>query len=96
MTKFDRDDDGYLDWLEANPHGFVLNSYRRPHPRYLTLHRATCKSVSRTAEPPVRWTTSDFIKVCSADVADIDAWCRTEVGGTPQPCGMCDPQAQTR
>jgi hypothetical protein len=92
---FDRNDAAYVDWLEANPHGFVLNSYRRPQPGYLILHRVACKSVSRTAEPPVRWTTSDYVKVCATDVAAIRAWCRQEAGGQAQPCGQCRPLAQT-
>jgi hypothetical protein len=96
MLVFDHDEEGYAEWLEANPHGFVLNSYRRPKRGYLILHRAACKSVSRTAEPPVRWTTSDFIKVCATNVVDIEAWCRKETGGNLQPCGMCHPQAPSR
>ena len=91
MQVFDHDDAGYVGWLEANPHGFVLNSYRSPQPSYLILHRATCSSISRTSEPPVRWTTSDFIKICSNEVTEIEAWCRRETGTGPQPCGMCRP-----
>jgi hypothetical protein len=91
MQVFDQDDDGYVDWLESNPHGFVLNSYRRPKASYLILHQVECKSVSRIAEPPVRWTTSDFIKVCAANVAEIEAWCRKEAGSSPLACGKCKP-----
>jgi hypothetical protein len=88
---FDNDDVAYVAWLYANPGGYVLNTYRKPHPDYLILHRAACKSISRTAEPPVRWTTSDFVKVCAESVAEIDAWCRENAGGAPQPCGQCHP-----
>ena len=91
MRIFDRDDAGYVDWLESNPHGFVLNSYRGPKTSYLILHQAVCKSVSRIADPPVRWTTSEFIKVCATDVAEIEEWCGNKTGSSPQPCGMCRP-----
>lgn len=91
MQLFKDDDTAYVEWLEANPHGFVLNSYRRPNSDYLILHRATCKSVSRTAEPPVRWTSGGYIKVCAKDVSEVEAWCRRETGANPQLCGMCRP-----
>lgn len=93
MPVFDHADEAYVTWLESNPHGFVLNTYRLPNPDYLILHRATCKSISRTAEPPVRWTTSDFVKVCADNVAEIEAWCRAKAAETPQPCGQCHPRS---
>lgn len=46
MQIFDYDDGSYLAWLVVHPDGFVVNSYRRPIPDYLILHRSTCKSVS--------------------------------------------------
>lgn len=95
MQVFDRDDAGYVGWLDANPHGFILNSFRGPKPDYLILHQAACKSVSRMADPPVRWTTGDYIKVCATNAAEIEAWCRKEAGSSPQPCGMCKPLSPT-
>lgn len=91
MQMFDRDDTGYLAWLDTNQDGFVVNSYRKPAANYLILHRATCKSISRTAPEPIRWTTSDFIKVCSIDLAELERWAREVGGGTLSPCGMCRP-----
>lgn len=91
MPVFDNADADYVRWLEAHPGGYVLNTYRKPHLDYLILHRATCKSISRTAEPPVRWTTSDFLKVCAVTIAEIDAWCHKETGVDPRPCGQCRP-----
>lgn len=90
MTEFKDDDVAYTNWLAENPNGYVLNTYRKPSPGYLILHRATCKSISRLADPPVRWTTSDFLKVCATDISEIEDYCR-KVGGSPQPCGQCRP-----
>ncbi len=91
MRTFDHDDAGYLAWIDANPHGLVVNAYRRPTPDYLILHRATCKSISRTPPEPIRWTTSAFIKVCSTNRPELERWARETTGGTLSPCGMCHP-----
>ena len=91
MVTFDRDDEAYVTWLAAHPHGFVINAHRTPQPDYLMLHRATCAFISRTAEPPVRWTTSVYIKVCADTIAELTEWSRTVDGGTLQPCGKCCP-----
>jgi len=34
------DDAGYLDWLETNPHAYVLNAERSPNKGYLIPHSA--------------------------------------------------------
>lgn len=91
MPHFTDDDAAYLNWLAANPHGFVLNAERNPNPGYLILHRAACKSISRSAEPPVRWTTGGYLKVCAATTSEIEDWCFAQTGGHPQPCGQCRP-----
>jgi hypothetical protein len=92
MPVFDNADADYVRWVDAHPGGYVINTYRKPHPDYLILHRATCKSISRTAEPPVRWTTSDFLKICALKIVEIDAWCQQETGVPSQPCGQCRPR----
>jgi hypothetical protein len=37
---------GYLAWVEQNPDGSVLNTYRTPTAGYLKLHRATCRTIN--------------------------------------------------
>lgn len=91
MRVFDNADTDYVCWLEAHPAGYVFNAYRKPHRDYLILHRTACKHVSRTAEPPVRWTTSGYIKVCADTTSEIEGWCRDHAGSAPHPCGHCRP-----
>lgn len=91
MTVFNNADAEYVRWLADNPEGYVLNAERKPQPGYLILHRAACKHIARTAEPPVRWTSSGYIKVCAHSTAVIERWCRKAVNGSPQPCGHCHP-----
>jgi hypothetical protein len=46
MRIFEDDDAGYLAWVGSHPHGFVVNTFRKPDPRYLMLHRATCHTIT--------------------------------------------------
>lgn len=91
MLSFDRDDVGYLAWLDTNQDGFVVNSNRKPTANYLRLHRATCTSISRTAAEPIRWTSGGYIKTCSVNISDLERWAREVTGGTLTPCGQCRP-----
>jgi hypothetical protein len=45
MRIFEDDDAGYHAWIDGHQHGFVVNSYRKPDPLYLILHRATCGTI---------------------------------------------------
>jgi hypothetical protein len=56
MEWFIDDDGSYTDWIARNPEGFVLNTYREPTPRYLKLHRATCRTINGHPARGVRWT----------------------------------------
>src|SRR5829696_7721217 len=45
MRIFEDDDTGYLAWVESHQHGFVVSTTRKPDPRYLMLHRASCGTI---------------------------------------------------
>lgn len=85
----DKDDD-YLQWLATNPGGFVVNCDRKPHTRYLKLHRATCRTVTGTPANGQRWTTL-YAKVCSPSIKELERWVNQQVGGQLRPCGLCNP-----
>ena len=91
MRIFEDDEAGYLGWVERNQHGFVVNSFRKPDPRYLMLHRATCHTITGKPARGERWTTGDFKKVCSETRGELDQWARQIAGGELHPCGVCDP-----
>ena len=85
------DDRAYLTWLSSHPNGYVVNTFRTPRSDYLILHRASCGTISGTPARGNRWTTGEFLKVCSEDRADLDRWAQSNVGGSLQPCGLCRP-----
>ena len=91
MRLFKDDDAGYLAWVEHHQDGYVVNTSRNPDPRYLWLHRASCRTIRGKPAHGDRWTTGDYMKACSETLADLDQWARENVGGTLTPCGICRP-----
>jgi len=87
--QFVNDDDGYLRWLEANPFGFVVNSAQVPAANYLMWHKASCKWINTGSRN--NWTTTGYIKTCSASVPPLEAWAARVASGTLKPCGSCRP-----
>lgn len=88
MTKLFIDDDpGYLAWLEAHPSGVVINTWSRPIPSYLVLHRAACRTIGRTQGN--RSLTHTYAKVCADTSEELFAWARSAMGGLPRLCQIC-------
>ena len=90
MREFRDDDEGYVRWLQEHPSGLVVNTYRRPSQNYLILHRADCPHISARADESRRRTV-DYIKICAANVEDVQTWARQAVGGTLTRCRTCAP-----
>ena len=84
------DDDGYDRWRRQHQGGFVLNCEREPNARYLTLHRASCPTISGVPTRGDNWTTT-YTKVCASTVIDIDTWAQAKTGARPDRCGTCQP-----
>ena len=87
MQPFRDDDSGYRQWLAAHPEGFVLNTYTKPKPTYLVLHRTSCHTISGNPARGVRWT-ADYIKFCGGR-RELEEYARRDLGGAVQPCGVC-------
>lgn len=89
MRTFVRDEAGYLAWVAANPGGFVINTNRSHSAADTRLHRASCRFIS--GEIYGNHTTNEFYKLCSAEVAELDAWAAREAGGVATRCSHCKP-----
>lgn len=87
MQVFQDDDAGYRAWLWSNLSGFVVNAQRGSNPGEPILHRATCDTITPT---PDRDWTRDYIKVCSNDRYELDAWARS-VEKRLTSCTACAP-----
>jgi len=85
LVVFEENDRDYLHWTSQNSHGYVVNCYRNPTPDYLMLHWADCYTINGSQSP---WTTGDFAKVCSPNVAALADWA-LKIGGSLQKCEKC-------
>ncbi len=92
MKCFKDDDNGYLQWVNTNQKGFVVNTNRQPNPEYLIVHLATCYTITGTPTGGINWT-KDYIKICSLDRMELDS-CLTilfPASGGLEPCKVCKP-----
>jgi len=77
MAVIPDNDADYHDWLDANQSGLVLNSdKRRTNPNYPMLHGSQCFHINDKNWP--NYTTADYMKVCSLDRNDLEAWARRD------------------
>lgn len=79
MEIYRNNEDGYFEWIAANPEGFVLNARQSPGPSYLVIHSASCGHISGHASKYAQnaFTGRDYIKVCSIDIEELRAWARS-------------------
>ncbi len=77
-------------WLQANPDGFVLNTYMHVTSDYLILHRARCRTVNRPLAADRSWTYA-YGKTCAASREELESWALTNGSRLAQPCGICRP-----
>ena len=87
MEKFIDDDDGYLRWTAVHTDGFVLNTFRKPRPSYLRLHRSTCAMILGRPANGQRWTTT-YIKLCGRQ-DELESWAKNVVQGAVWACPRC-------
>ena len=94
---FKGDEGGYMAWLNAHPHGFVVNSQKKIIPSYLVLHRASCAHISKYTEkarPPGGFTERQYIKICAPTINKLRTWVKKNGrpdGSFSKECGLCKP-----
>jgi len=96
LTIHDGSDDLYMDWLDRNPEGFVINSHRDPDPTYIVLHRATCHSISQYTRSSSEgaFTERSYIKTCSPSIDELRDWAHHNGRADrafSRECGFCKP-----
>jgi 5-methylcytosine-specific restriction endonuclease McrA len=84
----------YLQWLAANPDGYVLTTSISAPATYMSLHRATCHSISEYMSnmEPGAFTERSYFKICSTDTESLRVWIKSK-GGTDftTVCSKCKP-----
>ncbi len=94
MPVYKDNDIAYLEWVDQNPDGFVINTRAKPDRDYLVLHRARCKLISTPREDPAAYTGNAYIKLATPSMPELRAL-MTQVIGAPcdvsKSCGKCKP-----
>ena len=85
---FDNDEVGYIEWIQANPQGFVANADRaRTVPNYPMVHTATHGLIS---SPKIgNFTTGAYIKFCSTDLEELEHYSRKNFSRPLTYCAQC-------
>jgi hypothetical protein len=92
---FDKNDQDYQQWAEANPSAYVINTTRTISPQYLTVHRTTCRLVRQynNMAQPGGYTERQYIKVCSRHLEALREWATMHGGpkgaGFTKRCSFC-------
>jgi mannose-6-phosphate isomerase-like protein (cupin superfamily) len=85
---FDNQEAEYLNWVQNNPQGFVVNVDRKGQdPAYPMVHLATHLAVS---SPKVEnYTTHEYIKICSLELAELETHALATFGRRLNRCKTC-------
>ncbi len=93
--EFRDDDAGYLAWLAAHPHGYVVNIARNHSVSAARLHRAHCRTVSGQNPHNGPWT-GPYVKVCAEQLTAVETWALDAVCSAIPKCGICNPDKMNR
>jgi len=90
IKEFKDNDEDYLDWINTNRTGFVVNCDRTPRPAYLMLHLAICPTITGHPANGEVWTRY-YIKICSIPREELEEWGMKKIGAELRPCRICKP-----
>ena len=84
-------DDEFIEWIDENPNGFILNILRpkipsnisKEHPK---IHFANCNQLNKK---PGSSTTGDYFKVCSNSIEELEQWSWVKYQKGLNPCRIC-------
>ena len=95
-TVFKDDEKKYLEWIQKNEDsGYVLTTVRDIYPGYMSLHRASCKMISRYMKNMTygAFTERKYIKICSPSISELAGWIYGNGGeGFTKLCSKCNPE----
>lgn len=93
--EFRDDDAGYLAWLAAHPHGYVVNIARNYSVATSRLHYAHCRTISGQNPHNGPWT-GTYVKVCAEQLTAVEKWAFDTVRSAILKCGICTPDNMNR
>ena len=82
------DDDGYLEWLNKNPNGYVINLQRSHIATDAHVHDASCSTLAAPISDGLQLT-HQYVKVCGTTLVDVQEWAASHVSEPIPDCGFC-------
>jgi len=100
VKEFDKphEEQNYFNWMEENPHGFVLNTHPYPSTSFVRLHTSNCSHISKwddndEFENEDRSYTTKLVKVCSTELEELAQWVKmyrpNAIAEFKKPCEDC-------
>lgn len=89
---FKNDEVGYLEWIENNPNGYVINTFKNISSKYLVLHRASCHTIKPNKSTKMgAFTERNYIKICADTERNLLKWIQQSDSGNDfsQKCLKC-------
>lgn len=85
-------DDEFIEWIDENPNGFILNILRpkipsnisKEHPK---IHFANCSGLKKSLGSSS--TTKKYFKVCSNSIEELEQWSLNTYNKELTPCRTC-------
>lgn len=90
--EFRDDDESYVNWLAANPDGYVANILRSHSASSARLHRSTCRTISGQNPHGGPWTAAKYVKFCAKQLSELDEWAVRQLGQPIPVCKICCPR----
>lgn len=94
VKMFVDDENGYQQWITNHPDGYVLTTVRDISPDYMSLHKATCRMISRYMKNMAAdaFTARGYIKIFSESTCNLLDWIKQNDGtGFTKLCSICAP-----
>lgn len=93
VIEFTEDEEGYRQWVQENPSGFVIHTTQTMNPNRMFIHRANCGHIS-SLDPQYRFVGNGNAKVCASDIERLKKWIRLHGrpdGSFSRVCKTCKP-----
>jgi len=93
--RFDSGDESFLEWMENNPEGYVLNVKRKPSSGFAVFHDSQCSHISGvlSSHRSDAHTKHEKIKVCAEETEPLVEWLtenRPKAVFGAEVCGDCE------
>ncbi len=96
MIVFTNDEQGFAEWRDRTPNGYVVNVAPAGQASIPTrLHRLPCPHLDPPLDPKEQWRLTARPKACSTDVDALRAWASAH-GHELTSCKTCRPDEARR